>query len=78
MFYSHLVFLLGLLNCRANLQVNVSDQSHAGYLEGQVAWYTWKVVLDILLWSPLFTQKQFLLNFSPPNTMKILSIFLYI
>ncbi|MCI84856.1 structural maintenance-like chromosomes protein, partial [Trifolium medium] len=28
--------------------VNVPDQSHARYLEGQVAWYTWKVVLDIL------------------------------
>ncbi|CAJ2639085.1 unnamed protein product [Trifolium pratense] len=24
------------------LEVNVPDQSHAGYLEGQVAWYTWK------------------------------------
>lgn len=24
------------------VEVNVSDQSHAGYLEGQVAWYTWK------------------------------------
>ncbi|GAU51868.1 hypothetical protein TSUD_120040 [Trifolium subterraneum] len=31
-------------------EVNVPDQSHAGYLEGQVAWYTWKVVLDISLW----------------------------
>ncbi|CAI8583498.1 unnamed protein product [Vicia faba] len=24
------------------VEVNVSDQSHAGYLEGQVAYYTWK------------------------------------
>lgn len=29
------------------LQVNVSDRQHAAYLEGQVARYTWKVILDI-------------------------------
>jgi hypothetical protein len=64
-FYSLLFFLLGLLNCWVNLQVNVSDQSHAGYLEGQVAWYTWKVVLDIILWS-LVSVKATLPSFSPP------------
>ena len=34
-------------------QVNVSNKDHAAYLEGQVAHYTWKVILDILfyLWS---------------------------
>lgn len=73
-FYSLLVFLPGLIHYWVNLQVNVSNQSHAGYLEGQVAYYTWKVVLDIL-WSFLLLWKQFLPNFFNTHTVKILAIF---
>lgn len=65
-YYHFLGCLLSLLNCWIIFQVNVPNQKHAQYLEGQVAHHVWKVLLDILLkWCyHLFLQKQFLLIFA--------------
>lgn len=73
--------LLSLLNCRVKYKVNVSNSIHASYLDGQVAHYTWKVILDILLklWSVFSCSKPLLPNFVHNSNVKnILALYVYI